>query len=94
MTIWEITGNRNAPHSIIKLYINTLHQSIPFRRGSGPEGVRDLPRCLPERFNGVSHRSANGEAGEESIKKIAEKETEMKKSLYLVHLINHLFKSN
>ena len=69
MTIWEITGNRNAPHSIIKLYINTLHQSIPFRRGSGPEGVRDLPRCLPERFNGVSHRSANGEAGEESIKK-------------------------
>ena len=57
MTIWEITGNRNAPHSIIKLYINTLHQSIPFRR------------CLPERFNGVSHRSANGEAGEESIKK-------------------------
>ena len=29
MTIWEITGNRNAPHSIIKLYINTLHQSIP-----------------------------------------------------------------
>ena len=62
MTIWEITGNRNAPHSIIKLYINTLHQSIPFRRGSGPEGV-------PERFNGVSHRSANGEAGEESIKK-------------------------
>lgn len=69
MTIWEITGNRNAPHSIIKLYINTLHQSIPFRRGSGPEGVRNLPRCLPERFNGVSHRSANGEAGEESIKK-------------------------
>ena len=52
-----------------QLYINTLHQSIPFRRGSGPEGVRDLPRCLPERFNGVSHRSANGEAGEESSKK-------------------------